>query len=190
MPQKTWRLGLALGLALILWPTPAFAVITAVTPLSGVLKESKYILTAKVETLDAEKKTAVLVVDESLKGKAPFSKFPVALKGDAEATKGDEVPKLLKRLAVKLPLVLFVLEREEEFIVFGYTNGTWFMLQGTKPEKGDPVWVFAHFEPYLRKTYKDPTESLRQVVVDVLAGRKKSAGRRQRRKAGYRARVT
>src|SRR6516165_4447376 len=106
-----------IGLVLLLTVAPAFALIQRLTPLKDVIAESQFIFTAKVEALDAEKHTAVLVVDETLKEKAPFEKLPVNLgTGDAEAKKGEHTEKLLKRLAVKLPLVVFVTKQDKKYI--------------------------------------------------------------------------
>ena len=51
--RHAWAGGMILGiLGLLLTASPASAVITALTKLSGVLKDSKYIFTARVESLD------------------------------------------------------------------------------------------------------------------------------------------
>jgi outer membrane protein assembly factor BamB len=150
---------------------PAQAVITALTPLGPVLGETPFIFVAKVEAIDPDRPALVLAVDENLKGKAPFPKLAVNLKGDSEAAKGKQVPQLLKRLAVKLPLVVFVVRHEKNYVGFAYSNGTWFQFLGVPTDDG-PRWAFTHFEPYLRKTYKGTTAELRQVVIDGLSGKK------------------
>jgi outer membrane protein assembly factor BamB len=167
--------GLVLGLGCVLLPTgPAFAVISRPTPLAGVIKESQFIFTAKVDKLAPDKPGVVLVVDEDLKDKAPFRRLPVNLRGDKEAEKGEHTAKLLKRLAPSLPLVVFVYASERGgYIAFAYTNGTWFQMIAQKAE--DPAgsrWAFTHGEPYLRRTFKDGTAELRQLIVDTLAGKK------------------
>ena len=156
IPGATF-LALSIGLLPI---NPAQAAITALVPLSAVLKESNHILTVQVEALDPDKRTMVLAVDEHLKDKAPFTKLPVLLKGDSEADKSKQVPLLLKRLAPKLPLVLFVKKKgDNDYLAFAYTNGTWFQLRGVKPADSALVrWSFTHTEPYLRRTFKGTTE--------------------------------
>src|SRR4051794_33792943 len=115
MRRRVWVGGLVLGVGLLV--SPAHAVITALTPLSAVLKESGFILVARVESLDPEKRTVVLTVEEQLKGKAPFARLPVNLNSTAK-TAPDEVPVLLKRLAPKLPVVLFVNQRGDRYTAF------------------------------------------------------------------------
>ncbi len=110
---------------------------------------SQYILTAKIETLDPGKPSMVVIVDEDLKGKVTFRKLPVNLTGDADAKKLDHLPQLLKRLAPKLPLVLFMSQMGDDLVTFAYTNGTWFQMIGTKDD--DTIrWRFTHGEPFLR----------------------------------------
>jgi outer membrane protein assembly factor BamB len=165
-----------LVLAFLIFVTRVEAVIMVAIPVGSVIAESKLIVVAKVESLDAEKLQMVLSVAETLKGKADAAKLPVLLNGDAEATKGKQVPELLKRLQVGTPIVLFINPAgEREFRVFGYTEGTWFAMNGIQPKEAEsPRWSWAHFEPYLRRTYKGSTAEMRELVADVLAGKKKA----------------
>ncbi len=159
------------GLGLLLMETPAQALITALTPLQSILNQSTFIVAAKVESVDADKPALVLVVEENLKGKSLLHKLPVLLKGDAEAKKKDHVPQILKRVAPKLPLVLFILQRDKKYTVLAYTNGTWFQILGVETD-GAVRWSFTHGEPYLRKTFKGTTAELKQIVADGLTGKK------------------
>lgn len=153
--------------------SPAWALITKLTPLADILDESEYVVTATVDKLDAERPSMVLKFDEKLKGKPPFPSLAVLLKGDADAIKAKEPPQLLERLAVKLTVVVFLHKEEDEYVGFVYTNGTWFRIIGVKSGK-DWAWSFAHFEPYLRKTYRGSTKEMIQTVKDSLADRKKA----------------
>jgi outer membrane protein assembly factor BamB len=159
-------------LGLLLAAIPARALITRTTPLRDILNESQLILTVRIESIDADKPALVLTVDEALKGKAGFTRLSVLLKGDAEAARNAETPKLLRRVAAKLPLVLFIHQKAREYTAFAYTNGTWFRIAGVEAD-GQVTWDFRHCEPFLRQTFKGPTADLKQVVADVLAGRKK-----------------
>jgi outer membrane protein assembly factor BamB len=166
--------GLVLGLGLAVLTGPAYALISRPTPLAGVIKESQFIFTAKVEKLAPDKPGVVLVVDEDLKDKAPFRRLPINLTGDKDAKKGDETTKVLKRLAADLPLVVFVYPSQRgDWIAFAYTNGTWLQMVAQKAEDPAAVrWAFTHVEPYLRRTFKDGTADLRQLVRDTLDGKK------------------
>jgi outer membrane protein assembly factor BamB len=171
MRKKIGLAGLIAALGLLLAERPAQALITALTPLQNVLQQSTFIVSARVESVDADKPALVVVVEEDLKGKAPVRKLPILLKGDAEAKKKDHVPLILKRVAPKLPLVLFILKQDTKYTAFAYTNGTWFQIVGVEADNA-VRWQFTHGEPYLRKTFKGSTAELKQVVIDGLAGKK------------------
>src|SRR4051794_10300431 len=104
--------GLVLAAGLLLAPAEAQALITAPTPLQGVLDQSQFIFTARVEGVDPARPALLLVAGEDLKGKAPFRKLPVNLTGDKEAAKHKHTPLLLRRVAPGLPLVLFVIPKD------------------------------------------------------------------------------
>jgi outer membrane protein assembly factor BamB len=177
--RLTWAGGVLLGVALALTGPLAHGVITRLLPLGGVLKEMQYICVARVEKLDPDRPAMILTVAEDLKGKLPFRRLPVNLKGDTGARKAKEVPQLLKRLAPDLPLVLFANhEPGKQVTVFAYTNGTWFQMTGEPAAgKADAVVLgFTHCEPYLRRTFKGTTDQMRQAVADGLSGKRPPPG--------------
>lgn len=185
MRRLAWVGALVLGIGLIGIPR-AQAVITQLTSLRDVLQAQELIFTVKVMKLDPDKPAMILLVDEELKGKAPFRQLPVNLKGDSEAAKHKQTPLLLKRLAPELPLVVFASPRGTEYTAFAYTNGTWFQLVGFKPSDSDPVrWAFTHGEPYLRRTFKGTTAEMRQTVIDGLSGKKKPPEPNEKEPPGF-----
>ncbi len=166
--------GVLLGLGFVFLATPAQALITRLLPLKELVEESPIILTATVESVDADKPSMVLTVDEQLKGRMPFKKMVVLLKGDTEAAKGKQTPDLLKRVGPKLSLVMLASKPDTTYVVNAYTNGTWFQMIGVKDEDSDAVhWSFTHLEPYLRRTYKGPTADLQKAIADYLSDKKK-----------------
>jgi outer membrane protein assembly factor BamB len=160
-----------MGIGLLLNAMQARAFITALTPLQNVLKQSTFIVSTNVESVDADKPEMVLVVDEHLKGKSPLRRLAILLRGDTEAKKRNHVPQILKRVAPRLPLLLFILQQDKKLTALAYTNGTWFRMIGDE-SAGAIHWSFAHGEPYLRKTFKGSTAELKQVVLDGLSGKK------------------
>jgi outer membrane protein assembly factor BamB len=168
-----WVAGLLLGTGLFLWTSvPVEAVIIRLTPLADVIKGTPVIATARVETLESDRPAMMLVIDEALKGRPTQKRMPVLLKGDAGAIKRKETPQLLKRLATKLPVVLFIRERKEDRTAFAYTNGTWFSLDGVQVER-EVRWSFSHLEPYLRRTFKGTTAEMVKTIRDGLSGKRK-----------------
>jgi outer membrane protein assembly factor BamB len=185
--SPVWLGGFVLGLTvLILTPQPAAALIEKPLPLEQVLKESLFVFTATVERVDPEKPAMVIEVNDNLKGKSPFAKMPVNLTGDADAKKFKHLPDLLKRVAAKLPLMIFVTKQDTTYIAFVYANGTWLQMTAQEAD-GDTklVWSFTHCEPYLRRTFAGTTAELQQVVVDALAGKKKPPEYNPKEKPGF-----
>lgn len=185
--MRTWKF-LVLGAALLYAASQAEALIMAKYDLKQMLADSEFVVVAKVDQLFAEKPAMILTVQEDLKGKAPFRRLPTNLKGDSVAADLKHVPILLDRLAADLPVVLFVTKNDpnkKNYISFVYTNGTWFHLVGQKTGEDSVVWSLAHGEPYLRKTFKGTTAEMKQVVADVLAGKKKAPAYNVDEAAGF-----
>jgi hypothetical protein len=174
-------IGITISAALFAAPTPAWAVIEVLMPLAQVIKDADDIIVAKVEKLDAEKPSAVFALGDALKGKVATPRWHVNLKGD----KPEEAKKLVERLAVDLPIVLFAIkpEGDSRIMVLGYTGGTWFQIVG-QPDGEQVRWAFTHVEPFLVRTYKGSTAELRTVVADALAGKKKAPPPNPKEKPG------
>jgi outer membrane protein assembly factor BamB len=175
MPRTARTVGqlLLAVLLLLLSTSPAAALITSPLPLKDAVGDSSAVFTARIESLDAEKRTMLLVSGEDLKGKTPYPRLPVVLTGDADAVKENQAPQLLERLAAGQTLVLFVFRPDKEYLAFAYTNGTWLQLNGVKPDGVDEVrWTFGHFEPYLRRTFKGTTAEMVQAVKTGLETKK------------------
>lgn len=151
MPRKKWAtVGLVAVLAALLLTHQAVAFIQKLFPLQEFIDDSDFLFTAKVERVDPDKPSAVLVLGEHLKGKAPFTRIPINLTGD----KQKHAPQLLKRIAPDLPLIVGVKKQDGgKFMMLAFTNGTWFQVLGQTD--GDQTrWAFTHCEIYLRARSK------------------------------------
>jgi hypothetical protein len=174
-------LPLSVGLVLAMSPVrQAAAVIQVERPLrdlildrteaDGTTTGTAHILVAKVTKLDPERPTMVLVPAEQLKGKLPFDRLPVNLKASGEK---DDTPKLLKRVADDLPVVVFIDKPADgKYQALAYTNGTWFSLIGYID--GERVrWSFVQCEPNFRRTFRGTTEEMTKTVKLVSARKQK-----------------
>lgn len=182
MPRKKWaKVGLVAVLAALLLTHQAVAFIQKLFPLQEFIDDSDFLFTAKVERVDPDKPSAVLVLGEHLKGKAPFTRIPINLTGD----KQKHAPQLLKRIAPDLPLIVGVKKQDGgKFMMLAFTNGTWFQVLGQTD--GDQTrWAFTHCEIYLRRTFKGTTDELKQTVTDVLAGKAKAPPPNPKEPAGF-----
>jgi outer membrane protein assembly factor BamB len=193
MPQRWGRsalaVGFALGIGLILTPGTGRAFVMKLIPLRERLA-SPYIIQTRVEKIHPEKPGVVLAVDTHLKGKLPIDRFPINLKGDSDGKKYNHAAQILKRLAVKLPVILFVDQRlvgkpeRNRYNVFGFTNGTWFQVIGREDKDKKVSWAFTHCEPYLRRTFAGTTNELRQIILDGLSGKKRPPEPNEKEKPG------
>jgi hypothetical protein len=170
--------------ALLLVASPAPAVIKKLVPLKEVLSSEEFIFVAEVEKVDPGKPSVVFTFAEHLKGKAPFERMPVNLTGDHFAKKDNHTKELLARLVEKRRAVFFVSAVGKEYSCFGFLEGTWFQLRGTKD--GEAVrWAFLHCEPYFRRTFKGTTAELKTVVTECLAGKRKPPEPDEKEPPGY-----
>lgn len=177
------RLLLPLVVLFVLTST-AFAVIKKLTPLKEVLDAEEFIFVGEVDKVDPEKPSVVFKFTEHLKGKAPFERLPVNLTGDHFAKKDDHTKAMLERLVEKRKAVFFVSLVGKEYSCFGFMEGTWFQLRGTKD--GDAVrWAFLHCEPYFRRTFKGTTAELKTIVTECLAGKRKPPEPDEKEPPGY-----
>src|SRR2546421_8006524 len=102
---------------MVLLAAPAGAVIINLVSLKDLLSQSTYICIGKIEKVDPDRPSMVLTIESDLKGKLDSRRWPINLKGDSFAEKLKHVPQLLKRVKKDLPLVLFVQEKPDKFIV-------------------------------------------------------------------------
>lgn len=171
MQRTRWAIiGVVAVLAALLLTHEVVAFIQKLFPLKEFIDDSDFLFMAKVERVDPDKPSAVLVLGEHLKGKAPFTRIPINLTGD----KQRHTPQLLKRIAPDVPLVVGVKKQEDgKVMMLAFTNGTWFQVLG-QTEGDQTRWAFTHCEIYLRRTFKGTTDELKQVVSDVLSGKAKA----------------
>jgi len=152
------------------------AVITANTPLKQVVDGAPFIFVAKVKEVLPDKPALVLEHDENIKGEAPFARMPVNLTGDEESTKGKHTQVILDRVDKDVPIIVVIAAKKgKKYIAFGYTEGTWFQMEGRieKDDGKDVVrWAFLHAEPYLRRTFKGTTAELKQIISDAVKKKK------------------
>lgn len=171
--MKTCKL-IGLGLALLFFATTGEALIQALTPMKKIMADSNFVVEAKVTKVDEKLPGVVLTVKGDLKNKLTIQQLPINMEGDEECKKFKHTPELMKRLAVDLPVIVFLNHNKENnlYIGFVYTNGTWFQVRHD-PSKG-AVWNLTHGEPYLRRTFKGTTAEMKTTVVDFLDKNKKT----------------
>lgn len=173
--------GVVASLCLFVAVPQAVALIQTSFPLQKFIDESDYLFTATIEKVDPEKPSAIVIVKDQLKGKAPFQRIPINLTGD----KQKHTPQLLKRIAPDLPLIVGVKKQPDgKFMMLAFSNGTWFQVLG-QTEGEQTRWAFTHCEIYLRRTFAGTTDELKKVLTDVLAGKAKPPAFNPKEPAGF-----
>jgi len=161
-------------------PAAALGAIKKPLPLKEVIAQEEVIVLATVEAADPHKPSLVLKVTEHLKGKPPAERIAVNMTGDSEATKLKQVPELMARLTAGRSVVVFVSMQEANYTAFGFCEGTWFQLQGTRD--GEAIrWALLHAEPYLRRTFAGTTAGL----VEVVSGKTPAPAWSEKEPPGY-----
>ena len=170
MNRRRWLLGLiGAGMVFSAFVLPAYAFIERLLPLQALIDDSDYVFVGEIEKVDPTKPGMIVTWQKDLKDKTPFKRLPINLTGDKE----KHTPALLKRVAPQVPVVVFITDNENQQLGLMYTNGTWFQVLGTRD--GEQIrWAFTHCEIYLRRTYKESTSELAQLVADVVAQKKKA----------------
>ncbi len=187
--RRLWSVWLFVCIICCVTASSAQAVITAPIRLKDLIEKEEFIFVAKVKEVFPDKPGMVLAPDKNLKGKAPFERMPVNLTGDSDAKKGKHTDVLLERIEKDTPIVFFASKDENgKYAAFGFSNGTWFQLEG-RVEKKDAAevvrWSFLHCEPYLRRTFKGTTDEMKQLVTDVLAKKKEPPALDSKEKPGF-----
>lgn len=162
----------ALTLVLCLVSTESLhAVVQRTIALKSVLSGESWIAVARIDRLDEAR--AEMTVTRNLKGSGNRTRIAIELTGDAEAKRVGQPKQLVARLAPGVEVVLFGSSRAGRLTLIGYANGTWFQMIGEAgPGSEKNALSFTHFEPYLRRTYKDATADLVQIIVGCIDGRR------------------
>jgi outer membrane protein assembly factor BamB len=161
--------------ALLFFVPSAPAKITTRYPLESLVGDMPVILTAKVTEYLPDKPGMILTPVDKLRGQFDFDRVPVSLTGDSEMEKEKQLPILLERLDKDLTIVVFASIRKGNVRGIGFSNGTWFSLDGvveSKDGREATRWRVTHAEPYLRRTFRGTTDELLTAIRAGLKGEK------------------
>jgi len=163
--------GMLILVGMLALALPAGALNQRVYPLQELIRDAESIVIGRVVAVDVPKMRAALVVDQPLKGQAPYKWLALNV-----APGGWGHPSaMIRRLGPGVPVILFTARVKTRHVVLGFQNGTWFQM--TAPDGKDPDrfgWSFTHLEVYLRRTYSGSTPELEMVLRDVLAGKREA----------------
>ena len=138
--------------------------------LQEVLAECSNIVFGTVTSVNQERMTAKVKVEENLKGQSEFQEIKINL----STGQGNFPQKMIKKFKAGKPVVIFYKREGRRIPSLGHVDGTWFQTFGQdRSDKSRVWWNFTHIEIYMHRTYKGSTPDFQQLVRDTLAGRAK-----------------
>lgn len=146
---------------------PASAVIQRIYPLADIIADSQIILFGKVN--QGGSGLVKIGVERAAKGKFGDTSLRIT----TSTARAKDAQALRRRLAVGTPVVLFVAQAGAKRAGFGYSEGTWFHIE-QEPPAAQADWRLVGAEPYLVRTFRGPTDSLKRIVLGVLSGKLKA----------------
>ena len=146
---------------------PASAVIQRIYPLADIIADSHTILFGKVNQEGPE--LVKIGVERAAKGKSGDTSLTIA----TSTARAKDAQALRRRLAAGTPVVLFIAQTGAKRVGFGYADGTWFHIE-QESGAAQTDWRLVGAEPYLVRTFRGPTESLKRTVLGVLSGKIKA----------------
>jgi len=166
------RIGLFAAVALAGGSLPY---ITALLPLQQFMNEAEVIVEGVIESADAEKKTCVVKVTKSHKGKSPYTHIRIDIGAAPSDWKRDGA---VKHYVAGARAVLFYKNdpyRKATWRGQIYVNRFFCPLIVKKDEPPETaVWKWDGLEIHLNRTYNRPAEELSALVSAVLLGKAKA----------------
>ncbi len=172
------RTGLVSGgvLMALLLSSEAHAYIEALYPLKNVIKESSVIVEGVVEKVDAARKTGIIKVTRTLKGKCTYTHIRMNI-GVGQMWHPEVI---LPHLVEGAPAMVFY---NHEHKAIGFTNRFFFQLYGDpRRAPARAWWTFTHIEIYMNRTFDGSTEDLTRLMRDILTGRAKPPAADEKKK--------
>ena len=161
---------LLLGLQFLFTVSQTQAFIARHYTLQEVLAECSNIVFGTVTSVNQERMTAKVKVEENLKGQSEFQEIKINL----STGQGNFPQKMIKKFKAGKPVVIFYKREGRRIPSLGHVDGTWFQTFGQdRSDKSRVWWNFTHIEIYMHRTYKGSTPDFQQLVRDTLAGRAK-----------------
>ena len=123
------------------------------------------IVFGKVEKVNTKRQTAVIAVEENVKGTSNLTQIKMNF-GVGQRRPESTPEKMVALLEVGKPIIVFY-EHRQAINSLGYVSGKWFQTRSSAPEGW---WNFTHLDPYMARTFRGTTKEFQKVVRKVLAG--------------------
>lgn len=157
-------------LGMLVWLCrPANAFVEKMYTMKEVLAESSNIMVGRIESIDAQKRQATVIIDRALKGPQEFKKVLIDFSNGP-----PQHPQYLgDRLKVNDQIIIFYQRSGNTIASEVHSAETWFQLYANdEPANRDNVWWrMSHVEIRFNRTYNGATPKLIKQTEDVLANK-------------------
>ena len=127
------------------------------------------IVFGKVSSVDAERLSGIIVVEEDVKGKSNLDEIRMNF-STGHYRRESNPQKMTRLLKVGMPIIVFY-RQSYRIESLGYVNGTWFQTH-SYAGYSDGWWGFTHIDPYMSRTFSGSTTEFQRMVRSILAGKK------------------
>ncbi len=157
-------------LVLLFAQTHVSAYIEALYSLDQVLEESTNIVVGRIESVDLRRRTAVAIVERSLKGRKDYERIQMAFGSGPR----QQAMFMLELLEKGDPFIFYYERNYRSVKGLAHCGNYWIQLIGSHQSNDRRMWWrFTHIEIYFPRTFAGTTPDLMQITRDVLSGRRR-----------------
>ncbi|MBM3234847.1 hypothetical protein FJZ31_00975 [Candidatus Poribacteria bacterium] len=150
--------------------TPAF--IRREYTLQEILDACANVVFGTVKTVDDKKLQVVIQVEQNAKGKSEYKQIKIDATLGMEPEIQNAPAAFIQMMKPGLPIVFFYNSIGKRLVSLGYVAGQWFQAFALdEPNKDNILWRYTHIQIYMYRTFCGSVESLKNVIVDTLAGK-------------------
>ncbi len=158
-------------LVLLFAQTHVSAYIEALYSLDQVLEESTNIVVGRIESVDLRRRTAVAIVERSLKGRKDYERIQMAFGSGPR----QQAMFMLELLEKGDPFIFYYEKNYRAVKGLAHCGNYWFQLFGSHHSDDRRMWWrFTHIEIYFPRTFAGTTPDLIQITRDVLSGKRRA----------------
>ena len=125
-----------------------------------------------VKSVDEKKLQVIIQVEQNAKGNSEYKQIKIDATLGMEPEVQNAPSAFIKMMKPGLPIVFFYNSIGKRLVSLGYVAGRWFQAFAVdEPNKDDILWRYTHIQIYMYRTFCGSVESMKNVIVDTLAGK-------------------
>lgn len=136
--------------------------------LDEVLNACTNVVFGTVTSVNRQRLTVKVTVDEDLKGKSDRQEIQINL----TVGQGNFPQKMIKQFEAGLPIIIVYAKNGARIDSLGHVNGTWFQMHALDQQDKNRVWWnFTHIEIYMHRTYNGSTPDFQKLLRNISDGK-------------------